>query len=101
MEPRKSGFAPEELLEAYKEIGDSCSQLRLRGLMAIPPKEEEDRYFGKMEEFYQKLRDVSAPGKVPEILSMGMSGDFEQAIRFGSTQIRLGRALFGARPGTV
>lgn len=101
MEPRKSGFAPEELLEAYKEIGDSCSQLRLRGLMAIPPKEEGDRYFGKMEEFYQKLRDVSAPGKAPEILSMGMSGDFEQAIRFGSTQIRLGRALFGARPGTV
>lgn len=96
-EPTKSGFPAEEIWEAYQEISASCSRLRVRGLMAIPPNLPGDRYFGRMEELYQRLRTDASPGRTPDILSMGMSGDFERAIRFGSTQIRLGRALFGER----
>ena len=96
-EATKGGFSPEDLRRAYDEIGASCPRLRVRGLMAIPPNVPEDRYLGRMEELYRQLQDAAPAGNRPDVLSMGMSGDFERAIRFGSTQIRLGRALFGER----
>ena len=97
-EATKSGFSPEDLPGAYNEISASCPRLRVRGLMTIPPNVPVDRYFGRMEELYRQLQGSAPAGCRPDILSMGMSGDFERAIRFGSTQVRLGRALFGERP---
>lgn len=73
-------------------------KLRLRGLMAIPPKQTEAQVqyqqFEKIHQLYQELQNL-----YPQIdtLSMGMSGDFEQAILAGSTMIRLGTAIFGER----
>ena len=98
MEISKTGFFSEELDEAYRQIREQFPQLRIRGLMVIPPASAEERYYAEMQELYETLR-IRDAGTGFDTLSMGMSGDFEQAIRFGSTQIRLGRAIFGQRPG--
>ena len=88
---------------ALAQHAAQCPHLRLRGLMSIPPStatEEENQGF--FQETYQlfvdmkeKLRDNN-----PNIdcLSMGMSGDYPLAIANGSTMVRVGTALFGARP---
>jgi pyridoxal phosphate enzyme (YggS family) len=89
-EPQKSGIA---LAEADSFV-DSCRTRfgeSLRGLMCIPPASEApDRYF-------QALADMRARHGLP-VLSMGMSGDFETAIRLGATHVRVGTAIFGSRP---
>ncbi len=95
-EPQKSGFLPEELPDALKQAAD-CSHIRLRGLMAIPPAAEtadETRpYFAAMRRLFEKhARDASM-----EILSMGMSHDYEAAIEEGSTLVRIGTSIFGER----
>ena len=64
---------------------------RLTGLMCIPPVEGDPR------PHFRALADLAA-GFGLQTLSMGMSGDFEQAIEEGATQVRVGSALFGARP---
>lgn len=97
MEPTKSGFRAEELFQAYDIIRKQFPRLQIRGLMTIPPDSPDDQYFAQMQKLYQKLQQDN-PDQLIDTLSMGMSGDFERAIRFGSTQIRLGRALFGQRP---
>ncbi|HJX85834.1 MAG TPA: YggS family pyridoxal phosphate-dependent enzyme [Candidatus Angelobacter sp.] len=76
--------------------------LRVRGLMTVPPYTEDPEgarpYFRKLRE----LRDTIAARKLPaiaiDVLSMGMSHDFEVAIEEGSTCVRVGTAIFGARP---
>ncbi|AUD77856.1 YggS family pyridoxal phosphate-dependent enzyme [Kangiella profundi] len=87
--------------ESCKQLAAAIMQLpklRLRGLMAIPPKQTEPQaqlqQFEQIHQLYQELQNL-----YPQIdtLSMGMSGDFEQAILAGSTMIRLGTAIFGAR----
>ncbi len=89
-EPQKSGIA---LAEADSFV-DSCRTRfgeSLRGLMCIPPASEApDRYF-------QALADMRARHGLP-VLSMGMSGDFETAIRLGATHVRVGTAIFESRP---
>jgi pyridoxal phosphate enzyme (YggS family) len=102
-EASKSGFAPEEILEAARRIAEAPS-LRLEGLMTIAPlvddPEEVRPVFRALRELRNQLREaipLGADGGWPE-LSMGMSDDFAVAIEEGATQIRLGRALFGARP---
>src|SRR5947209_5750680 len=106
-EAAKAGL-PADLADA--EWGDllqklpRLSNLRVRGLMCIPPYTDDPNgarpYFRKMRE----LRDQIAALKIPNIematLSMGMSHDFEVAIEEGSTCIRLGTAIFGERPKT-
>ena len=73
--------------------------LRIRGLMMIPPltdKEEKNRkYFAAMKELFDRL----SVGKeyAMEILSMGMSDDLEAAVAEGSTMVRVGTAIFGSR----
>ena len=85
-------------LEAAKELSAYCSELaniRLRGYMTIPPpSDDSSRYFAKMQELY-----LSSSEKYNTIdtLSMGMSGDYEQAVLFGSNIVRIGSALFGNR----
>ncbi len=97
-EASKGGFPPDGLLAAAGELA-GLAHLELRGLMAIPPEAGDEvggrRWFAMTRELRDRLERESGlhlPG-----LSMGMSGDFEAAILEGSTVVRVGSALFGAR----
>ena len=95
-EPTKSGLPPGQL-EDFLESLKSCSYLAIRGLMGIAPlaqTAEETR------PFFKKLRTLFEKSKL-EVLSMGMSSDFEVAIEEGSTMVRIGTALFGGRQSTA
>ena len=89
----KSGFLPEEV-EAAAEYVLSCPHLCLKGLMCIPDKAEGNFAFERMQQLFDTIK-----ARYPQMvtLSMGMSGDYKEAIRYGSTQIRLGSAIFGDR----
>ena len=88
-EPQKAGVMPREV-KAFVAMCREDLKLEIAGLMCIPPVEEEPAvHFA----FLSKLaRDLSLAG-----LSMGMSGDFETAIQFGATHVRVGSAIFGVR----
>ena len=99
-EESKGGFTPEEIPEIAEKMCD-FPNLRLRGLMAIPPVCEKP---GKNDKFFQEMLQLSvditrkkSDNVCVDILSMGMSDDFEDAIRCGSTMIRVGTAIFGQR----
>lgn len=105
-EPQKSGVAPAEMpafLERLLEQRLICPEgpgLRLRGLMCLPPNCGEGElarpYFSRMRELRDEL-EVRFGIRLPE-LSMGMSGDYRQAIEEGATMIRVGTDIFGERP---
>lgn len=98
-EESKSGFSDSEVFEAA-EIIKGMENIRLKGLMAIPPicedKYQNIKYFERM---YKLFIDISAKLKDNniKILSMGMSDDYECAIECGANLVRLGTALFGRR----
>ncbi len=94
-EPQKTGIAPEETVSRAIEI---AKQLDLKGLMAMGPSHGDPT---QAFEELQRLRDDAQEqiGRALPVLSMGMSGDFEAALRAGSTMLRLGQVLFGPRPG--
>jgi PLP dependent protein len=96
-EPTKAGLLPEALAETAAAIA-ALPQLRLRGLMCLPPYETDP---AKQRAAFARLRrlrgDLNAGGCALDTLSMGMSGDFEAAIAEGATHVRIGTALFGAR----
>jgi hypothetical protein len=92
-EPSKSGFAPDALDAALQTIG-GLTHVRVRGLMAIPPIAERAE---EARPWFQTLRRLAARHGLKE-LSMGMSADFEVAIEEGATMVRVGTAIFGARP---
>lgn len=102
-EPTKHGFAPGAVAAAAREIA-GLPGLRLVGLMAIPPEEETAERMRSWFRTLAALRDEVAQqprirdADFPGALSMGMSGDFEIAIEEGATHVRVGTALFGARP---
>ena len=102
-EESKSGFALGEILPLLEHIGE-YPNIFVRGLMTIPPiskKEGENRKF--FQEILQLSVDISEKkydNVLVECLSMGMSDDFEDAIACGSTMIRIGTAIFGARDYT-
>ena len=98
-EAAKSGFAPQEVENAAaqaKEMG----HVRVRGLMTIPPadatREENVVYFQKVQALYVDINRKMYDNEL-EYLSMGMSGDFADAIRAGANMVRVGTAIFGAR----
>lgn len=99
-EASKGGILPGKLTEFLTEIS-SFSGLRVAGLMAIPPISEDiavqKHYFDEMYKLFVDIKDKKIDNVFMETLSMGMSGDFQAAIACGSTQVRLGRTLFGAR----
>ncbi len=99
-EVSKSGCAPEEAPELASRIAGECPGLRLRGLMAIPapsPNPEAARpAFRRLADLQRRLRE-RAPQSPWDMLSMGMSADFETAIEEGATHVRVGSALFGTR----
>jgi pyridoxal phosphate enzyme (YggS family) len=88
-EPQKSGVAPGEA-DAFIRRAREDFALPVRGLMCIPPEGEEPALH------FALLAKIAARNGL-DALSMGMSGDFETAIRFGATMVRVGSALFGAR----
>lgn len=71
--------------------------ISIKGLMAIPPIGSGDDVFDRMNELFLSVREKSFPGVSMDILSMGMSGDYETAIKHGSNLVRIGTKLFGAR----
>ena len=99
-EESKSGFMPEELMENLGKIS-KISGVTVKGLMAIPPicneSEENRQYFLKMKQLFIDIRAKNIDNVFMEILSMGMSDDYETAIECGSTQVRIGTLLFGRR----
>jgi uncharacterized pyridoxal phosphate-containing UPF0001 family protein len=99
-ESTKFGFAGEEELLAAVEPILGLPHLRLRGLMTVGPLTSEPEAvraaFRRLARLLERLR-AGYSGLQPEVLSMGMSGDFEIAVEEGSTQVRLGTALFGPR----
>jgi pyridoxal phosphate enzyme (YggS family) len=99
-EASKFGFAGEEDLLAAVEPVLGLPHLRLRGLMTVGPltaeREEVRAAFRRLARLFERLR-AGYPGQPLEVLSMGMSGDYEIAVEEGSTLVRLGTALFGLR----
>ena len=97
-ETAKGGVAPAELSDLTRAVG-ALPRLRLRGLMCIPPEETDAaRQRAWFRELHRLYAALIAEGAALDTLSMGMSGDFEAAIEEGATIVRVGTALFGARP---
>lgn len=101
-EASKSGVAPEEA-EHLIALASNLEGVRPRGLMAIPPMAEKPGanrdVFAAMYQLFIDIKGKTYNNKADiDCLSMGMSGDFEDAIAKGATQVRVGTALFGARP---
>jgi pyridoxal phosphate enzyme (YggS family) len=101
----KSGIAPDSAeLEQLLGIGTELASLEFCGLMAVPPysddPEQSRQYFRQMKQLFSKISKRQVPAVQMEVLSMGMSHDFEIAIEEGSTCVRVGTAIFGERkPG--
>src|SRR5580704_6177164 len=97
-ESTKGGVAPAELTALAAAVA-ALPRLKLRGLMCIPPEETDP---ARQRAWFAQLRalqdELNAGGLGLDTLSMGMSADFRAAIAEGSTIVRLGTALFGARP---
>ncbi len=89
-EPQKAGISPAEVESFLADCRDRLG-LPVTGLMCIPPVDEEPAmHFALLSEMARRLGLAE--------VSMGMSGDFETAIRFGATHVRVGTAIFGSRP---
>lgn len=99
-EPSKSGFEAGQIPEILAQAG-SFSALRIRGLMAIPPicscEAEILPYFQRMQQLFVDNGAKKYDNVFMDFLSMGMSGDYRQAIACGANMIRLGSAVFGPR----
>ncbi len=99
-EAAKSGILPEQADEMAAKMAEYPS-LRLRGFMTIPPISVENggnlRYFAKMYQLYVDIKAKKYDNTSMDCLSMGMSDDFADAIKEGTTMIRVGTRIFGAR----
>ncbi|WP_452094344.1 YggS family pyridoxal phosphate-dependent enzyme [Dongia soli] len=89
-EPQKAGIGPRDADAFIRHCRDELN-LPIRGLMCIPPADQHPA------PHFALLREIARRHQLPE-LSMGMSGDYTLAIQFGATYIRVGTAIFGARP---
>lgn len=96
----RAGVRPDDVVPACEEVA-ATNGLELRGLMTLPPPtptaEEARPYFRRLREL---LRPVAERHPEAVELSMGMSLDYEVAVEEGATMVRIGTALFGARPST-
>ena len=103
LEESKSGFHPDEVLPLVEKL-PQYPNIRVKGLMTIPPISQKN---GDNVKFFQKMCNISVDiiekledNGMAKYLSMGMSDDFADAIANGSTMIRVGTAIFGARDYT-
>ena len=99
-ESSKSGFLADEILPFMENIAQ-YSNVCVMGLMAIPPisqkKGDNVKFFQKISDLCVDIRGKKYDNVKVDCLSMGMSGDFADAIACGSTMVRIGTAIFGAR----
>lgn len=99
-EESKSGFSPAEIFQVLEDL-PTFPHLRVRGLMAIPPVSREPgdnlKFFREISKLSVDIQRKKYDNVTMECLSMGMSDDFADAIAAGSTMIRVGTAIFGAR----
>ncbi len=99
-EENKSGVMPELLPELLDEIRE-IPAIRVRGLMAIPPicenAQEICKFFDNMRHIFLDIKGKKIDNISMDVLSMGMSDDYEEAIKCGATMVRVGSALFGKR----
>lgn len=100
-EPTKEGVGPDQVIELAEFVA-TCGHLGLVGLMAVPPNlgnpEAARPYFRMLRELRDGLYQLEPYHDITLELSMGMSDDFEVAIEEGATMVRLGSAIWGARP---
>lgn len=99
-EDSKTGFDKVEFEESLSQIS-LLPNLKVKGLMTIPPicdnTLELEKYFDRMSSYYNEIKEGNYPNFDFEILSMGMSGDYKEAVLHGSNLVRVGSAIFGAR----
>ena len=99
-EASKTGFGLQDIVPLLENL-TQYPAIRVRGLMAIPPicqnKGDNDKFFDEIRKLSVDIKAKKYDNVFMEILSMGMSGDYEEAIAHGSTMIRVGTAIFGAR----
>jgi len=99
-EESKSGVEPDEAAEFCAALSE-FSALKLRGMMTIPPISDTEykkrEYFSRMSQLFIDIRTKNVDNSSMDILSMGMSDDYEEAILEGSTMVRVGSAIFGKR----
>lgn len=95
-EESKGGFAPADAVSLLEQLS-SMESIKVRGLMTIPPPVDSDVYFGRMAELFNAIKDRNIEGISMEVLSMGMTHDYVNAVKFGSTIVRVGTGIFGSR----
>ena len=103
-EDSKFGVAKEEVRGLLREIAN-LKHVCVKGLMTIAPyvenAEENRKYFSEMYKLFVDMRSENADNIRMEILSMGMTGDYQVAIEEGATMIRVGTGIFGERNYTI
>ena len=99
-EESKSGFLAEEIPDLVEKCTE-FTNIWMKGLMALPPISHNSgdnvKFFQKMSQLYVDIRRKKYDNVMVDCLSMGMSDDFTDAVRWGSTMVRVGTAIFGAR----
>lgn len=99
-EESKTGFSMSEFFETLHQIAE-LDAIRIKGLMTIPPICENNtilcKYFEKIHNIYVDIKEKKLDNIDMNILSMGMSGDYTQAILCGSNLVRIGSSIFGPR----
>ncbi len=99
-EDSKTGFDKVEFMESLYEISE-LGNINVQGIMTIPPICEDnlqlEKYFEAMNAYFNKIKEKHFQNFDLKILSMGMSGDYKEAILHGSNLVRVGSAIFGAR----
>lgn len=92
----KGGFSVDEIYDVLREVG-GYKNIKIKGLMAIPPIENVELHFQNMQNIYLDIKNRNFKNTDMQYLSMGMSGDYQLAIQYGANIIRIGTGLFGSR----
>lgn len=95
-EDTKGGIPPQALRELMCETAE-LKNIRVKGLMTIPPPGEPERWFYETARLFGDLKNARIPNTDMDILSMGMSSDYVLAVKYGSNILRIGSAIFGSR----
>jgi len=95
-EESKAGIKPELLKDFLLEVSN-LENIRVKGLMTLPPANSGEKFLAKMQDLYIDISQEKIHNISMTILSMGTSNDYMQAIKYGSNLVRIGTALFGAR----
>ena len=98
-ETQKYGVLEEDIYDII-EIIENCNNINIKGIMVILPKGNDDenrKYFRKTKEIFDEIKQKKYKNTCMEVLSMGMTHDYEVAIEEGSNMVRVGEGIFGAR----